>query len=65
MDNLLINDDRLLQSGGPAEPEGLGALRQARAESDALLRAADDAINRVLSRNSERYLQEARQHGGE
>jgi hypothetical protein len=64
MDNRRINDDRQFQSG-PAEPEGLSALRQASEKSDALLRAADDVINRVLSRDSEQFLQQARQHGGQ
>ena len=65
MDNRRIHDARPFDDGGLAEPEGLGALRQARAESDALLRAADDAINRVLSRDSQQFLQQVRQHGGQ
>jgi hypothetical protein len=65
MDIRRINDDRQFQDGGLPEPEGLSALRQAREESDALLRAADDVINRVLSRDSEEFLQQARQHGGQ
>lgn len=65
MDNRRINDNRQFQGGGLSEPEGLDSLRQAREESDALLRAADDVINRVLSRDSEQFLQQARQHGGQ
>jgi hypothetical protein len=65
MDNQRIHHDRPNDNGGPLEPDGLDALRQARAESDALLRAADDAINRVLSRDSRQFLEQVRQHGGE
>jgi hypothetical protein len=65
MDKLRINQPSPHENSGSQEPEGLSALRQAREQSDAFLRAADEAIQRVLSRNSERFLQEARQHGGQ
>ena len=65
MDNLRIDEQSPHENSGFEEPEGLSALRQVREESDGFLRAADDAIKRVLSRNSERFLQEARQHGGQ
>ncbi|HYB61524.1 MAG TPA: hypothetical protein VEH50_08600 [Methylomirabilota bacterium] len=67
MDNQRIRqtDSPKLQSDVLAEPEGMEALREARKGSRALLRAADDVIKRVLSRNSEQFLEEARQHGGQ
>jgi hypothetical protein len=65
MDIRRINDDRQFQDGGLTEPEGLAALREAREASNALLRAADDVINRVLSRDSEQFLEQARQHRGQ
>ena len=65
MTNLRINDDKPPQDSSFTEPEGLGVLRHAREQSENLLRAADDAINRVLSRDSEQFLREARQHGGQ
>jgi hypothetical protein len=63
--NLRINDDSPLQNGSPAEPEGLEALRQARAESHQLARSAEETIERVLSGDSLQYLREARQHIGQ
>jgi hypothetical protein len=39
--------------------------QQARSDVDALLQAADEAINRVLSKDSQRFLEESRQHGGQ
>ena len=60
------NDDEHLQRlRGGEEPSGSSSLRQAREDADSLLRAADDAINRALSRDSGEFLQQARQHGGE
>ena len=60
------NDDEHLQRlQGGEEPSGSASLRQAREDADSLLRAADDAINRALSHDSNEFLQQARQHGGE
>ena len=65
MDTQRINEHQARQNSDLAEPERLAALRQARQQSEALLRAADDVINRVLSRDSEQFLRQARQHGGQ
>ncbi len=50
---------------GHGEPADIGALRGAQEETDALLRAADDVINRVLSRDNDLFLRQTRQHGGQ
>jgi|GEM_PF-1964702 len=47
---------------GTGEGDGLGA---ARASADRLLQAADEAIARALSQDSERFLQATRQSGGQ
>ena len=65
MDTQRINNYQPFQNSDLAEPEGLDALQQVRQQSDALLRAADDVINHVLSRDSEQFLLQARQHGGQ
>ena len=47
---------------GAGETDGLEA---ARTRADQLLRAADDAIARALSGDSERFLQATHQSGGQ
>ena len=60
-----LNDDEHQHARAVEEPAGAARLRQAQEDADALLRAADDAINRALSRDSNEFLRQARQHGGE
>lgn len=48
-------------SGGDASD----ALEASRTRAERLLRAADDAIARALSSDSEQFLSETRQSGGE
>lgn len=48
----------------PGTDEG-DSLDAARSRADQLLRAADDAIARALSGNSERFLEATRQSGGQ
>ena len=48
----------------PGTDDGDG-LDAARSRADRLLRAADDAIARALSGNSERFLEATRQSGGQ
>ena len=50
------------QPSGTSEGDGLEA---ARSSADRLLRAADEAIARALSQDSERFLQATRQSGGQ
>jgi len=50
--------------GGPA-PGGQDPLEDARAEADRLLRAADEAIARALSSDSEAFLRANRQAVGQ
>lgn len=45
--------------------DGDDALDSTRSNAERLLRAADDAITRALSADSERFLQATRQAGGE
>ena len=48
------------------EPAGAGdGQASARANAEQLLQAADDAIERALSADSERFLQATRQSGGQ
>ncbi len=49
-------------AAGPQQNEGLERVRRAGAD---FLSAGDDAIERALSGNSERFLQEVRQTGGQ
>lgn len=51
--------------GNPSELSDVAMLRRAQEETDALLQAADDAINRALSHDPIEFLEQARQHGGE
>jgi hypothetical protein len=50
-------------AGGP--PDSGSGLGQIRSEARDLLRAADDAIHRVLSGDSEDFLRSVRQRGGQ
>jgi hypothetical protein len=54
---------RPVQPGDDNTPGG--GLDQTRASMDALYRAGRDAINQVLTRDSEAFLRASRQHGGE
>lgn len=56
---------RLQSDGGPADDGEGDGLEVARANADRLLQAADDAIARALSSDSERFLQAVRQSGGQ
>ena len=40
-------------------------LQRVRSETDALLEAADEAIDRVLSNDSQQFLEQSRQHSGQ
>jgi hypothetical protein len=51
--------------GDSPNPLDAAALSRAQEDTDALLRAAGDAINRALSRDPAQFLEQARQHGGE
>ena len=51
-------------AGPPGAGEGDG-LDAARASAEQLLQAADEAIARALSDDSERFLQATRQSGGQ
>ena len=51
--------------GGPGAPKDEGALEEAREEGDGFLEAANAAVDRALSGNSEQFLKANRQSGGE
>ena len=54
------------RSSVPQDPEpGDNDTASLRADSDALLAAADAAIERALSRNSDEFLEQNRQRGGQ
>lgn len=58
--------DRTKPADPAVEPAGAGdGLDGARSDAERLLRAADNAIARALSANSERFLEATRQSGGE
>jgi|YNPBryantNP2012_1023418.scaffolds.fasta_scaffold170892_1 hypothetical protein len=61
------SEDDDLRQATPHPPEGSGAdsLAQARQRAEELLRAADEAIHRALSTDSQRFLQANRQQGGQ
>ncbi len=52
-------------TGGDSSNPLDAAFSRAKEDTDALLRAAGDAINRALSRDPAEFLEQARQHGGE
>lgn len=52
-------------TGDPNDSGGGDGLETARANLDRLLRTADEAIARALSRDSERFLAATRQAGGQ
>jgi hypothetical protein len=59
---------RASQDNQPADvapPDGGRALNQVRAESESLLAVAEDALRRVRSTNSETFLRQGRQTGGQ
>ena len=57
-------DDHLRQPGDEPSPSA-DNLDQLRQEGEDLLRAADNAISRALSGDSERFVAASRQRGGE
>jgi len=59
--NELLDAGRQGPVGGPAG-QSLDRIRQA---GESLLQAADDAIERALSRDSVAFLEETRQDGGQ
>lgn len=58
------DDERPPRPAGEDGAQGDG-LESVRAEGDELLSAADEAIRRALSGDSERFLRQARQQGGQ
>ena len=63
----LRDRDRDQRDARPAEApaSGPGDLAGARERAQRLLEAADDAIRRALSEDSERFLRQTRQQGGQ
>jgi len=58
--------ERARLAGEPSDPEGQhDTLEATRTHADQLLQAADDAIARALSGDSERFLHATRQAGGQ
>lgn len=51
--------------GQPLDTGGAEEFGAVRSRADRLLQAADDAIARALSNDSERFLQATRQSGGQ
>jgi hypothetical protein len=61
-----LRDDHHGHTDPPEEPCETDSSRgDLRAQADALLAAADDAINRALSKNSLEFLEQHRQAGGQ
>lgn len=52
-------------AGEPADPGDGDGLEAVRTRADRLMQAADDAIARALSGDSERFLNATRQSGGQ
>ena len=52
-------------AGEPSDSGDNDGLEAARTRADRLMRAADDAIARALSGDSERFLNATRQSGGQ
>lgn len=52
-------------AGEPADPTTSDGLDAVRASADRLLQAADEAIARALSQDSERFLEATRQSSGQ
>ena len=57
--------DRLLSPGGGGGSADDGSLDALRGAGDDLLDAADHAVDAALSRDSESFLRQARQAGGQ
>ena len=57
--------ERLRFGGEPSAPDQADGLEAARTRADQLLQAADAAIARALSGDSERFLHATRQSGGQ
>ena len=52
-------------AGEPADPGTDDGLTAVRSSAERLLQAADEAIARALSQDSERFLEATRQSGGQ
>ncbi len=59
------NDEVLRATGEPLESSGGGRLPEMRRQAEQLLSAGDEAIQRALSGDSERFLRANRQQGGQ
>jgi hypothetical protein len=57
--------ERLRPAGQPSDADETDGLETARARADRLLQAADGAIARALSGDSEQFLNATRQSGGQ
>lgn len=64
-DNERERPQRERLAGEPADTGAGNGLEAARTSADSLLQAADEAIARALSRDSERFLQATRQSSGQ
>ena len=58
-------DDEREQQNSPGQSTAGGQLGQLRHEGEQFLRAAEEAINRALSTDSEAFLTATRQQGGQ
>lgn len=65
MEDRLMTMEHPAVTGDPMHPAVLDALLQAREEKDSIQRAAGETIRQVLSRDSQQFLRDARQYGGE
>ncbi len=67
MDHRIRRSDEVLRSapGEAAEGTGGGNLPELRRQAEQLLSAGDEAIQRALSGDSERFLRANRQQGGQ
>ena len=62
---LIKPDEEQLTTVPPGSDPPGDSLSAVREEGNRLLAAGDNAINRVLTGNSEAFLRAGRQHGGE
>ena len=67
MDTRIRRRDEVLRGtpGEAAEASGSGGLPELRRQAEQLLSAGDEAIQRALSGDSERFLRANRQQGGQ
>ena len=57
--------DKLVPDGGPSDQPGCDGLAEARKRGEELIAAGSAAIERVLSGDSQTFLQARRQSGGQ